>query len=173
MKYATSRVRQPPPDSLHVYRRELVTTWELRERLEIGGEPLAKPIVVRGPQDLLPYLRPWAGLPDEHLIVLALDARMRLIGHAVVSIGCGTSTQAFGRSVARAAVASGAAAVVAVHNHPSGIVEPSFDDVHATVRLAAACTAVEVPLLDHLIIGVAAEGGVFVYASLKERGQMP
>lgn len=63
-----------PPNPLHVYRRELVTTWELRERIEVGGTPLLAPILLRGPEDLLPYLRPWAGLMEEHLVVIAWTA---------------------------------------------------------------------------------------------------
>lgn len=162
-----------PPNPLHVYRRELVTTWELRERIEVGGTPLLAPILLRGPEDLLPYLRPWAGLMEEHLVVIALDSRMRVMGHAVVSVGTATSTPASGRSVARAAVMSGAAAVIVAHNHPSGEVEPSPDDVHATVRLASACAAVEIPLLDHIIVGIDPQGGAYRHVSLKAKGMMP
>lgn len=171
LKAARPKSRKPePPDPKYVYRRELVTSWELRERIEIGDEPILKPLQLRGPEDLLPYLRPWAGLLDEHLIVVMLDSRMRVMGHAVVSIGTAFSTPASGRAVARAAVMSGAAAIIVAHNHPSGVVEPSPDDIEATKRLYAACVAVETPLLDHIVVGIDPQGGVYRHTSLKERG---
>lgn len=169
----SSSAKRTSPNPLYVYRRELVTTWELRDRIEVGGVPLTKPILLRGPEDLLPYLRPWAGLAEEHLVVVALDSRMRITGHAVVSVGTAASTPASGRSVARAAVMSGAAAIIIAHNHPSGEVEPSPDDIEATRRLAAACTAVEVPLLDHIIVGVDPQGGAYRHTSLKSKGVIP
>lgn len=174
MRSARPRTKKPELlDPQHVYRRELVTSWELRERIEIGGQPVLKPIQLRGPQDLLPYLRPWAGLLDEHLIVVMLDSRMRVMGHAVVSTGTASSTPASGRAVARAAVMSGATAIIVAHNHPSENVEPSADDIEATRRLSAACVAVETPLLDHIVVGIDPQGGVYRHTSLKERGIMP
>lgn len=170
----TQRPSKPRKGNVsYVYRRELVTSWELRERIEIGGQPLLEPIVLRGPAGLLPYLKPWAGLPDEHLIVVALDSRMKLMGHAVVSIGTGSSTPASALAVTRAAVMSGAAAVIIAHNHPSGNVEPSSDDIDVTRRLVTASMAVEVPLLDHIIVGIDPHGGAYRHTSLKERGDMP
>lgn len=174
MKHLRPKTRKPElPNPAHIYRRELVTTWELRERIEVEGVPLLEPIRLRGPADLLPYLRPWAGLTDEHLVVVTLDSRMRVTGHAVVSVGTAISRPASGRSVARAAVMSGAAAVIVAHNHPSGEVDPSAEDVLATQRLAAACAAVETPLLDHIIIGIDPRGGTYRFTSLKERGMLP
>ena len=68
------------------------------------------------------------------------------------------------REVVRSALEHGAAAVVLVHNHPSGVAEPSRADVRITARLKSALELVDVRVLDHLVVGDEE------VASLAERG---
>ena len=97
-------------------------------------------------------------------VVLALDVRHRLKQETVVSVGCLTSSLVHPREVFQVAVAARAAALILFHNHPSGVPEPSAEDVSITRRLASAGTLMGIEVLDHVILGA----GRFV--SLKERG---
>jgi DNA repair protein RadC len=106
--------------------------------------------------------------PRENLFALYLDSRNRLIGAERVARGsmnaCGVSP----REVFSSALVAGAASVVVVHNHPSGDVTPSVDDLQFTTRLAAAGRLLGVELVDHVI--VAGLGAPLRYVSLAERG---
>lgn len=156
-------------EGLYVYRRELVTHWELRE--PIPDLPLPPDVPIRGPKDLLPYLTPWAQKPEEHFLVVLLNCRMKVMGHAVVSQGTRTNTHADPGLTARALLMGGAAAGVLVHNHPSGSLDPSQEDIEVTKETMAACRAVGVPILDHVILGLKTEGPSVL--SLREAGLLP
>ncbi len=160
-------------EPLYQFRRELVSRWEMRERIEVDGVPLTRPIVPRGPQDLAAYLKPWAEATEEHLLLLTLDSKLRLTGHAVIGQGGLNAVSASNTIVARAAVMSGAAAVILAHNHPTGEVTPSPEDIATTKRLDLALKAVDVPLLDHVIVGLDPVGGQYMLASMKQKGLMP
>jgi DNA repair protein RadC len=104
-----------------------------------------------------------AGLERERFLVLLLDGKHRLRRMEVVSEGTLTTSLVHPREVFRSAVREAAAAVIAVHNHPSGDPEPSPEDLEVTRRLRRAGRLLGVPLLDHVVIGA----GRFV--SLRER----
>lgn len=104
------------------------------------------------------------GLEVETFLALHLDARHRLVARTEVSRGTLTSAPVHPREVFGPALRAGAAAVVVVHNHPSGDPEPSAADLDVTRRLASAGQLVGVPLLDHLVWS---SGG---WVSLRERG---
>lgn len=92
-------------------------------------------------------------LDHERFWCLALNARSQLLGTPiVVSVGDVDGTEAGPRSFLRAALRSGAVAAIAVHNHPSGLTDPSPADVAVTRRLIAAGKAVDLPIHDHCII---------------------
>lgn len=92
----------------------------------------------------------------ERFICLPLDARSNLIGQPlIVSIGDVDGTDAGPRAFFRAALRTGATSTIAVHNHPTGEVEPSAADIVVTRRLIAAGRQVDVTLVDHVIIGSA------------------
>lgn len=111
-------------------------------------------------QLMAPRLR---GLPVETLHVLLLDGKHRLRRMVRVSEGTLTNAMVHPREVYAPALAERAAAVIAVHNHPSGDPEPSEDDLRVTRRLIDTGVLLGVPLVDHVIV---AEGG---YVSLRER----
>lgn len=109
---------------------------------------------VRGPGDLLDLaLAHLGGLSREVLGLFLLDVRLRVMGFRKISEGGPASTPASARAVFQAVLATPAAAVILIHNHPSGDPTPSPDDIHATTRLVAAGAALELPVLDHLILG--------------------
>lgn len=97
----------------------------------------------------------------EHFDVIHLNARGVPVAIESVSVGTLSASLVHPREVFKAAIVSGAAAIIACHNHPSGDLEPSPEDVAATKRLARVGALVGIPLSDHLIF---AGGG---YLSLK------
>lgn len=100
----------------------------------------------------------------ERVHVLMVDARQRLLGDRCVSVGSLMSSVIHPREVFRPAIELAAAAVILVHNHPSGDPTPSVEDHQVTHRVAEAGAIVGIRLLDHVI--VAAEG----FRSFKEEG---
>ncbi|MFH1021978.1 MAG: DNA repair protein RadC [Planctomycetota bacterium] len=95
-------------------------------------------------------LRP---LRKERFIAVFLDARNRILRDEVISEGSLTASVVHPREVFRAAIREAAAAVILVHNHPSGDPEPSPEDAEITRRLVAAGTLVGIRVLDHVVVG--------------------
>lgn len=90
---------------------------------------------------------------QERFAVLLLDVKNRLLGTKVITIGTATETLVHPREVFREVVKQGATKLIIAHNHPSGSVEPSPQDLELTERLLQAATLLEIPLLDHVILG--------------------
>lgn len=88
----------------------------------------------------------------EHFIVLCLNARRQLLKTEVVSVGTLSASLVHPREVFGPAISAGAAAVVAMHNHPSGDPSPSAEDREATRRLQRAGELLGIPLADHVIV---------------------
>ncbi|KJH69442.1 RadC family protein [Aliterella atlantica] len=90
---------------------------------------------------------------QERFAVLLLDVKNRLIGTQVITIGTATETLAPPREIFREVLRQGATRVVVAHNHPSGSVEPSPQDIELTRQLLSGAQILGIPLLDHLILG--------------------
>ncbi|MEN9208586.1 MAG: DNA repair protein RadC [Gloeomargarita sp. GMQP_bins_120] len=93
----------------------------------------------------------WA--QTERFAVLLLDARHRLLGSRVLTIGTATETLAHPRDIFREAIRLGATRLIVGHNHPSGDVTPSESDLDLTRQLLACSKILDIPLLDHVILG--------------------
>jgi len=92
--------------------------------------------------------------PDcECLAVIMLNARRRVKGHQMVTLGTMDTLLVHPREVFRAAVIAGASAVVIMHNHPSGEATPSEADVKVTRDLIRAGQLIKIDVLDHVIMG--------------------
>ena len=91
--------------------------------------------------------------PTEQFRVLFLDARNRLIADEAQGRGTVNHTPVYPREVVKRALELHAAAIILVHNHPSGDPAPSRDDVTMTKAIARAAEALSVALHDHVIIG--------------------
>jgi DNA repair protein RadC len=85
--------------------------------------------------------------------MLMLDNRHRIIGFQELFRGTIDAASVYPREVIKEALAHNAAAVILVHNHPSGSPEPSQADRRITDRLQQALNTVEIRLLDHVIVG--------------------
>ncbi len=94
----------------------------------------------------------FSGLEREMFGVIFLDAQNRLIDFEVLFTGTLTQTSVFPREVVKAALARNAAAVMLVHNHPSGCAEPSHADQVLTQALKQALAIVDTKVLDHFIV---------------------
>jgi DNA repair protein RadC len=90
---------------------------------------------------------------QEEFHVLILDARHRVVREVAVTRGTLDASLIHPREVFRLAILESAAAVVLVHNHPSGDPTPSPEDRAVTRQLADAGKAVGIPVLDHVIVG--------------------
>lgn len=110
-------------------------------------------------------------LSVEKFWVLCLDRKNRLLREVELTSGTATSTLAHPREVFREAVRHGATALICAHNHPSGDPQPSAADTRLTRQLRDAATAVDIPLLDHVILGQpAADPTGRGYYSFREAG---
>ena len=108
-------------------------------------------------------------LPHETLRVLLLDTRHGLLDDREVSRGSLNESIAHPREIFRPAIAAGAYAIAVAHNHPSGDPQPSEADRRLTRRLAEVGTLLQIPLVDHVIIG-AKRGEQSPYFSFREAG---
>jgi DNA repair protein RadC len=96
-----------------------------------------------------PYFNPEC----ECLVVLFLNTRRRVKGHQLVSIGTMDTLLTHCREVFRAAIVSSAAAIILMHNHPSGDSTPSEADIKITRDLIRAGQLIKIEVVDHIIIG--------------------
>jgi DNA repair protein RadC len=89
----------------------------------------------------------------EHCVIFCLNRKNRVEGFKVISTGSLTASMVHPREVYHVAIVLRAAAVVAVHNHPSGDPAPSLEDIGITAELRKAGELLGFPLLDHVILG--------------------
>jgi DNA repair protein RadC len=95
----------------------------------------------------------WYDREKEIVVVIAMNRKNNPIGFALVSVGTACESLIHPREVFRPAVALGAVAIVLCHNHPSGDPAPSAGDGICTQRIQGAAAAMDIELLDHVIIG--------------------
>lgn len=144
----------------------LVAAFDLGRRL--AEVPLVVGRPIGGPIDVERHFAPRLGRRErESFHVLCLDGRHRLVREEEVSVGTLTASLVHPREVFRGAIRASAAAIVLVHNHPSGDPSPSAEDRSVTERLAEAGRVLGIEVLDHVVV---ARGGHF---SFREAGALP
>jgi len=89
----------------------------------------------------------------EVMLVLNLTTKSRVINYSKVSLGSINQTIISAREVFKVAILSNAAAIILMHNHPSGDVRPSHEDVEVTRKMMKAGKLLGIEVLDHIIIG--------------------
>jgi DNA repair protein RadC len=125
----------------------------------------ADKIRVRTPSDVAQMLMAQlANEPQEHFVVLVLSTRNDLLATVDLYKGSLNCSHVRASEVFHEAIVRHAAAVIIVHNHPSGDPTPSPEDVEVTRQLVAASNLLDIEVLDHLIIGQQR------WISLRERG---
>lgn len=134
---------------------QLVTVMEVARRV-LADTGDAEPLLNR-PELVRDHLTPhYTGLQIEKFWVLCLNRKNRLIKQVEVTSGTATSSLAHPREVFREAIRHGATAVICAHNHPSGDPAPSAADIQLTRQLREAARAVDIDLIDHVVLGRAA-----------------
>lgn len=117
-------------------------------------KPLARSQPISSSTELFNYL--YTSMRDkfrEQFKVVYLDAKNRILSTETLFEGTLTATSVYPREVIRSALQQNAAAVIFVHNHPSGDPRPSNEDIAITRRLVNACRSIDVTVHEHLIIG--------------------
>ncbi len=143
---------------------QIKAIMELSKRIA-SSFSIGNRVIVKSPEDVCRLLmEDVRHLGKEVFKVVFLNTKNHVIKTVDISIGSLSASIVHPREVFSEAVKTGCAAVILVHNHPSGDPEPSSDDVETTKRLADAGSILGIKVLDHIIIG----DGRFV--SLKEKG---
>lgn len=129
----------------------LVAACEIARRL--GTRRLEPGTRIQGSADVhRHFFERLRGCTQEHFLALLLDGRQRVMGEVLVSQGTLTASLVHPREVFRAAIRRSAAALVLVHNHPSGDPSPSGEDRQVTERLQQAGELIGIRVLDHVIV---------------------
>lgn len=128
---------------------------------------LGEAIVIRSPEDVSELMmEELRYLQKEHFVCLFLNTKNQVIGQETLSMGSLNASIVHPREVFRSAIKRSSAAIICVHNHPSGDPTPSAEDINVTKRLMEAGSIIGIDILDHIIIGDQK------YVSLKEHGYM-
>ena len=129
--------------------------------------PFCERIQVSTPADVAPILQEYFRDRDrEEFVIVLLNTANVIVGMSQISAGGLAASIVEPRQVFKVAVLANAAAIIAAHNHPSGNVEPSKEDIEITRQLVEAGQLMGIPVHDHLIIAGT------TYTSLAERGLM-
>jgi DNA repair protein RadC len=138
---------------------QILASLEFAKRRSVNKET-----VIRNTRDVLPLISYIADRKQEYFICLSLSGANQVIGNRVVTMGLVNKNQIHPREVFVDAITDRAASVILAHNHPSGILNPSPDDILATRQLVDAGKIIGISVLDHIII--TRKG----FLSLKEEG---
>jgi DNA repair protein RadC len=129
--------------------RRLVALWDLADRWYPDERPS-----ITSPRDVLLVAGDMRDYKREHVEVVMLDARHRLIATETVSVGTANASRLVARDIFAPALQRNAVSVVVAHNHPSGDPAPSSADRTVTQTLRNAGDILGVALMDHVIIAV-------------------
>ncbi len=112
-----------------------------------------KRTIVRSSQDIYSFMRPVIGnLPHEEIWILLLNRRNEIVGERKISSGSSVASVFDLKKILRELILSGCEGVVLCHNHPSGNTCPSPQDDNITRMLKEGCKALDIRMLDHLIL---------------------
>ena len=142
---------------------QLLAALELGKRL-VSLHPEGRPVIKTAP-DVFNLLGAEMGLLEqEHLRVVLLNTKNHVLGVPEIYVGSVDTTTVRVAEILRPAIRDNCPSVIVVHNHPSGDPTPSPEDILITRRIKASAEAMDIDLLDHIIIG--SNGHV----SMKEKG---
>ena len=143
----------------------ILAAVELGRRL--ASKAAEKFQTIHGPEDVAAYAMPHFRYElREHFAVMLLDTKNHVLGMPTVSVGSLSASIVHPREVFRVAIQQAAASIILLHNHPSGDPSPSQEDIAVTEQLIKVGKIMDLPVLDHIIIG----DNNFI--SLKEQGMV-
>lgn len=126
---------------------QIAAVIELGKRLHSDKNP-----EILSPEDIWKCCADFRDSKKEHFVAFYLDAQNRLIERQIISVGTLNASLVHPREVFEPAVRHSAGSVLVAHNHPSGIVVPSQDDIEVTRKLVHAGKLLDIPLVDHVIV---------------------
>jgi DNA repair protein RadC len=131
---------------------QLIASFELAKRVDRIAP--AAVVAFKSPEDVFRYVYKDLKFENrEHFLVLALNTKSEIIGRHIVSVGTLNQTLVHPREVFNWAIKKCAAGIIIVHNHPSGHVEPSSEDITLTQRMVDSGELLGIKVIDHIIIG--------------------
>jgi DNA repair protein RadC len=119
----------------------------------VKDAPASYSLTIHSSQEVVTLSQDMLSLDWEEFRVLLLNAKHKVMGVHTVSIGFLTVSIVHPREVYKAAILANAAAIIGIHNHPSGNPDPSPEDHALTKRLSEAGNILGITLLDHVVIG--------------------
>lgn len=128
---------------------QIVAAFELGRRYLLPHEEKRH---IGSPEDVVALCAEYRTKKQEYFVTITLDGANGVIGNRVVFIGTLNQSLVHPREVFAEAISDRAAGVIFVHNHPSGSVEPSAEDIEVTRRLVEAGRMLGIEVLDHLIL---------------------
>ncbi len=130
-------------------------------------EKIQDKVLMSSAQAIAEYLQKSIGHKDkEHFIMLSLDSRYNLIKISNISLGSVDASIVHPREVFKEAIQASATYIVIAHNHPSGDLEPSPEDITLTRRLSDTARIISIELLDHIIVTSTS------FLSMRDKGLM-
>lgn len=143
----------------------IVAAFELGRRAAVPQG--RKKIRIQSPEDIAKrYMPQMREMKKEIFMAILLDSANNIIRDVKISVGILNSSLVHPREVFRPAIAEPAAAIILLHNHPSGNPEPSSEDLQITKQLVEASKIIGIPIHDHIIVA----GDTFT--SFAERGML-
>lgn len=130
--------------------RSLQAAWTLAKELHFSEDCEGK--VVDDPSIAAQAFLPMSWGSVEKFGVLSLDTRHRILSCQIISVGTATETNAHPRDIFGSVLRAQGTRFIVVHNHPSGSLEPSKEDIQLTEQLLRCSKDMNIPMLDHLIV---------------------
>jgi DNA repair protein RadC len=136
----------------------ILSALELARRRSVTGA-----VRVRQPRDILPLVNHLKNHPQENFVAISLNGNHEVLNTRVVTIGLANFCQVHPREVFADLLLDRATSAIVAHNHPSGNLEPSDEDIAVTQRLQQSARILGIKLLDHVLFSGSG------YVSLRER----
>lgn len=127
---------------------EIVACFELGKRLLKDKQTS----IVLSPKDVWERMEDVRNSRKEHFVVFYLDSRSQEIKREIISIGTLNESLVHPREIFESAVKNNVASIIVAHNHPSGSLEASQDDIEITKKLMHASKIMDISLIDHVIV---------------------
>lgn len=121
---------------------------------------------IRQPSDVLPLVQHLNDRKQEHFVCISLNGANEVLQTRTVTVGLANAAQIHPREVFSDPISDRACSVIVAHNHPSGDVTPSKEDLDVTLRLKEAGMTLGIKLLDHIVFSRRG------YYSFQEQGKM-
>jgi DNA repair protein RadC len=140
---------------------QIIACFELGRRYY---KPAGPDIRVTRPEDILPLVAHLKQKRQEHFVCLTLNGAGEILGNRTITVGLLNHSLVHPREVFADAITDRAASIICIHNHPSGSLEPSSQDIAITNQLKNAGSLIGIQLIDHIIVS---KNG---HVSMREQG---